>query len=294
MRRLQCHHLVPFGHQRQRRPEQRFEQAVAPHVERAHHHRGMMGVAIGAHARHPPALVQEVRHRLAEVELGAVAPGRARERRGGEIGIGVAGVLLVAEHGDVVGLQERQDALRVVQVDLHGADTHRALLRERRLDRLRLRACAADDEIAAPRDPAVRFGVVEIRGEIGEYAERAPRELHVLRHGVVRAQDAARLRSGAFRDPAALDERHAAGAQARQVVGHGTADHAAAEHDRVVRGHQRGCLDGGWTGGLMRPAPSSCPPAGGAPSRRLPRSAPRDPRARDGARRSCRTRGRSS
>ena len=79
------------------------------------------------------------------------------------------------------------------------------------------RAVAGDDHEPAARESGIRLSVVEIRGEVLEDREPPLRERDVLGHRIVRAHDARRLRRRAATQRAALEQQHAAPAEARDA-----------------------------------------------------------------------------
>jgi hypothetical protein len=105
----------------------------------------------------------------------------------------------------------------------------------------RLRSTASVSRSVAARGPShpaavvagFRFDVLEIGREVVEDGDGRLGQRDVLRHRVVRAQNARRLGRGAASELSALQQQHAAAAEPRQVVRNRCTDHAAADDHNV-------------------------------------------------------------
>ena len=130
----------------------------------------------------------------------AAPPCRAREGAGDEIRVGESGLGLEADQGRVVEAADRQPLRRVLRREELHRDALRLLREQRGAQRRELRPVGRGDQVAALDEAGRRLVVVEVGGERIEDLPRTPRQLDVLGHRVVGAQDAARLRRRARAD----------------------------------------------------------------------------------------------
>ncbi len=186
---------------------------------------------------HAPALPRQAVHGDVLADRDAAPARRPGKAGGDQIGVGKARLGLEADQRGIVEIGDRQQFARLRRVQPLHRNALRLLLRQRVGQRRALVVVGRRDQVAAAHQAAGRVLVADIGGEIGEGAPRAPRQLDVLAHRIVGAQDARGLRRGAGADGGAVQHQHAGRAQGRQMVGDRTADHARTDHNHVITLH---------------------------------------------------------
>ena len=211
-----------------------------PDVLGADHPSGSDIALRGAHARDALAAVaQQPRDFHALAQRRAEPACVAGERGERQVGVRIARFRFPADAGDVFELAERQDALRFGGVDLARFQAGGALDGERFAHGPGARTFRRDTQEPAAMKAALRLRIVEVGRKVAEHVEAGARERDVLRHRIVRAYDARRLRRRAAAELAAIEQQHARRTEPREMVGDRHADHAPADHDCVVAFHDR-------------------------------------------------------
>ena len=116
-------------------------------------------------------------------------------------------------------------------------DSLRSLRRDRCGQWRQFRAVGCGDQIAALNKARGGVFVPKVVAKVLKNVPRVLRQLYVLAHGIVRAQNARRLGCGARPNLAALQHQHTARSQSLQVVGHRASDNAGTDYYHVVLLH---------------------------------------------------------
>ena len=198
----------------------------------------------GLDAGDPAVLAEQALYRDPFHDLHAAPACRAREAGRHQRGVGESGLGFEADQRGVVEAADRQALAGLGRGQQLEWNAHGGLRRQRVAQGFELGALRRGDQVAALDQAGRGIVVADVVGEIVEDLPRPARQLDVLLHRVVGAQDAARLRRGAVADLAALEHQHAAGAEFGQVPGHRGADHAGADDDHVGVVHESACSVG--------------------------------------------------
>ena len=167
----------------------------------------------------------------------AQSPRRARIGGEREVRVRVTGGGLPADDRMVAEVEQRMNALRLVGGDLVRVNSGVALKSEGGAKRVGAFPIRSEQHQAAGVESAIGLGVVEIAREIPKDRERGLRERDIGGNGVMRAHDARRLRRRAAAQRAALEQQHAAGAEAGEMQCDRRSDDSAADHDCVETFH---------------------------------------------------------
>ncbi len=173
---------------------------AGPDVLGADHGLAAEAALVGLDADHAAVLHQQALDIDALHDLHAQAACGAGKAGGHQIGIGKAGLGLVADQRRIVELGDRQQLARGGLVEQAHLDAHALLAGQGLTQGLQLGAVGRADQVAALDQAGRGFLVAKVAGEVVEHRPGVLGQLHVLDHRIVGAQDARGLGAGARAD----------------------------------------------------------------------------------------------